>query len=290
MCKKLFGLALVLCLLIPAVFAESSLPAYLESLENIDKNTGSIDLGEHVIKDIPAFSDWLATLPKLTRCDMFNTPIKAAEMDALQERFPGVRFGWTIRIAEHTLRTDQTAFSTLHNNRKPQHSSRDFAVLKHCHDLVALDLGHNAIDDLSFLNDLPQLKILILAANKIVDISPLANQKELEYVELFKNRIRDISPLKDHKHLKDLNLCFNSVKDYEPLLGLTSLERLWLYNSNTYSDIPIPREIQKQIKEALPHAKVDFTSYSTLGGWREHPRYFDIFDIFKSGVYQPWTE
>lgn len=288
MLRKAFALVLVLCVFLLPGWAEGGLEAFQAS---IDKEATVIDLGELVVQDIPAFSDWLAGFPGLKRCDMFNTPIKAAEMDALQERFPEVRFGWTIRIAEHTLRTDQTAFSTLHNNRKPQHSSQDFAVLKHCHDLVALDLGHNAIDDLSFINDLPQLKVLILAANKIEDISPLANQKALEYVELFKNRIRDISAFKDHKHLLDLNLCFNYIKNYEPLLGLNSLERLWLYSSNSYNDTnKIPRELQRQIKNALPDTKVDFTSYSTLGGWREHPRYFDIFEIFKSGVYQPWTE
>ena len=70
-------------------------------------------------------------------------------------------------VGDHLVRTDVTAFSTQHTYQSKFHTSKTFSVLKYCHNLVALDIGHNEVSDLSFLEDLPQLKVLILAANNI---------------------------------------------------------------------------------------------------------------------------
>ena len=193
-------------------------------------------------------------------------------------------------ISEHTIRTDQTAFSTLHNNKSDPHRSADFSILRYCTRLLALDIGHNLVEDVSFLHYLPQLRVLILACNiNLRDISPLRELTELEYLELFKNDIHDISPLAHLTQLRDLNICFNRVQDYEPLKGLHNLQRLWLFNSNNYSDdIPVPYNIVAGLKQALPNCLVDAVSYSTLGGWREHERYDIINKMFDEGYYIPF--
>ena len=91
---------------------------------------------------------------------------------------------------------DQTAFSTLHGDPSdPVHSENDFSILKYCKNLMALDVGHNIIRDVSFLYDLPKLRVLILACNCITDITPVGSLKDLEYLEIFWNQIGDISPL-----------------------------------------------------------------------------------------------
>ncbi len=280
-------LAAFLILIFPAPAALS------ESLEafgqRIDLSAEFLDLGAQQAEDLGALTAVLDRLPALKRVDMFETRLTAKDMEMLSARYPDIFFGWTIRIKEHVIRTDATAFSTLHNNRSPQHSSRDFEPIKYCRQLKALDLGHNAITSIDFIRDLTDLRVLILAINQIEDISVLARLPRLEYVELFKNKIRDISPLAHMKQVLDLNICFNHIKDYSPLLGLGTLERLWIYNSNNYAaSQPVPREVVSQLKAALPGCHIDHTHYSTLGGWREHPRYFVIFDTFKNGVYLPF--
>ena len=277
-----------LCLLSPALAAQGgSLEAFGQV---IPLDARQLDLGAYQAADLDALMRVLDQLPNLEQVDMYETDLSPADMDRLAARYPGIFFGWTIHIHEHTIRTDATAFSTLHNNRSPQHSSLDFEPIKYCRRLKALDLGHNAITSIDFIRDLTELRVLILAINRLEDISVLRNLPHLEYVELFKNKIRDISPLAGMKQVLDLNICFNYIKDYSPLMGLSTLRRLWIYNSNNYSaSDPIPKEVVTQLKSAFPHCQIDYTHYSTLGGWREHPRYFVIFDIFKNSVYQPFA-
>ena len=256
-----------------------------------DSASTHLDLGEVVVGDYDLFCDFLSGFPNLESVDMFSTKIKADSMALLKERFPQVHFGWTMVIGgDHLVRTDQTAFSTLHNNKSKGHTEEDFSVLKYCDHLYALDIGHNHVSDLSFLYDLPELKVLIVACNSIRDITPLASLEGLEYLELFKNRISDLTPLTGLTNLLDLNICFNSITAWSPLLGMTWLERLWVYNSNFYGGKPpIPTDVVQSLKEALPGTHIDSTHYSTLGGWREHDRYFVIKEMFKTGVYIPFS-
>jgi Leucine-rich repeat (LRR) protein len=256
------------------------------SIYNLILNSGDafIDLGRKRITNVEEFKDFLDCFPSLTKVDMYNSWLKRAQLDELYNRYPNIRFGWTLHIFEHTVRTDVTAFSTLHNNRCPTHSSEAFEQLKYCRDLVALDLGHNCIQDISFLRNFPKLKVLILACNYITDVSVLAELKDLEYVELFKNRITDISPMANHEKLLDLNICFNKITDVSMLSTNTNLERLWIYH-NKLTD-----EQNLAMRKALPNCKVDFKSYSTLGGWREHPRFFALHEFFRSRVFKPFDK
>ena len=88
----------------------------------------------------------------------------------------------------------------------------------------------------------------------------------------------------------DLNICFNRISDWSALEGLTKLRRLWLYNSNNYSDSsPVPKDVVAALRSALPDCKVDAVSYSTDGGWRNHPRYDTINTMFWGTDYIPFT-
>ena len=258
-----------------------------QTLSGVPVPTGAteIDLGKTKVTSMQTFVEELAQLPTLAKVDMYETRVTKAQMAMLTERFPDVRFGWTLHFGSWRVRTDVTAFSTLNNTHSKAYGSKVFEVLQYCRDLRALDLGHNMVSDISFLSELKHLKILILADNSVKDITPLAALTELEYVEMFRNHLTDITPLASLPNLRDVNLCRNfSIKDASALLACTRLERVWLAHCG------IPDAQQAELRKAFPDAAFNFTVYSsTAGGWREHSRYFDVVQMFKTRVYQPWT-
>ena len=213
--KALLGL-IFCCLLSLVSVAGASQEAQPISAfgRQFDREAALVDLGYTQVDDYQALTALFDQLPRLETVNLYASRVPREQMAALTARYPRVFFGFTLRVAEHITRTDQTAFSTLHNNKAPTHSSGDFDVLRYCTRLQALDLGHNNLTDLSFLENLSEIKVLILAVNQISDISPLKNLTKLEYVELFKNRITDITPLEGMRQVLDLNLCFNYIKDY----------------------------------------------------------------------------
>lgn len=258
-----------------------------------------IDLGDLVVKDFDAFTGFLQQMPRLKQVDMWKNRMTAAQCDLLASRFPGMKWGWTMVIKnwdhEHLVRTDYTSWSTLHNNKSAKHTSEDFAVLKYCWDLKALDIGHNNVTSLDFLYDLPDLRILIVACNAVEDITPVASLTKLEYAELFNNKITDITPLRDLTHLLDLNLCFNKIQDLTPAAGLTQLQRLWLYSCRKINAAPAGEDLD-QVQAALAETWIDTTHYSTNGGWRYtsgdhmHPHYEVILQNFGANHLHPRYE
>lgn len=255
-----------------------------EDAEYIDLNKVVIEYDEY-----QKFYEFLAKLPHLKRVDMFATRIPAKRINQLVEKFPQIEFGWTMAVGNHSVRTDAIAFTTSHNDQSARHATEDFAVLKYCKNLMALDIGHNAVKDLSFLYDLPNLRILILADNQFQDLTPIASLTELEYLELFYNDIRDVSALTTLTNLKDLNLGWNRIPDISPLESMTWLERLWVpqFNSHNVTKKPDPEAVRK-LMEALPDTLVDATAKSSVeNGWRKHTRYENMRQIFKTNTWIP---
>ena len=243
-----------------------------------------IDFEDTVIKEIDELEAGLALLPLLTQADMYSAKLTKEQMAELHERFAQMHFGWTVKLGTYKVRTDITAFSSLHNPRAKRFSSGYYSSLAYCWQLKALDLGHNKISDLSFLENLTDLRLLILADNQIRDISVLKNLTKLEYVELFMNQIKDITPLANMDHVMDLNLCHNSISDLSAVLTMPKLERLWVSNNKLETDY------RETLAAQLPNVKIVFSSWgSTSAGWREHDRYFVIKDVFDNWVYRPFS-
>ena len=251
-----------------------------------DKETTYIDFGSNRVKDIDALMAFLDQLPALKQVDLYASKISPEDMERLYTRYPDVFFGMMVTIGDHTVRSDITAFSTLHStNPDPPHTSADFENLKYCKNLLAIDIGHNWVTDLSFLEYFPGLKVLIIAVNRIEDISVLAQLEELEYLELFSNKVRDYSPLANLHKLRDLNVKNNPCKDLTPLHGLTNLERFF---GGIY--VKIPAEQKKALKKALPDCHINWDSMPTGGNWRKHDRYFVIRDMFRTNTYIPFED
>ena len=265
-------------------FKKLTVPADAEEID-----LGNVSVGG---KEFYQFYEFLAQLPNLKRVDMFNTRIRADRIAELTERFPGIEFGWTMAVGDHAVRTDMTAFSTLHSDASPRHGDDVISLLKYCKNLKALDLGHNAVTDLSFLYELPNLKVLILVDNKFTDITPVASLKKLEYLEIFFNNVTDVSAVKDLDKLLDLNICFNRIQDVSVLKGMTWLKRLWISHSTDRNPMNnVDPAVVEEIRAALPDTLVDSTAKSSIGNyWRDHPHYKVLREMFRTQTYIPFED
>ena len=246
-----------------------------------------LDLGYTKYKKTSDFTDLMDLLPNVTKVTSWGHVFTPEELDEFYIRYPKVeRFYVKFKMAHHTIRTDLTAFCTRHARyTEDRHTQDDFAAFRHCPDLVALDVGHNAVTDLSFLEQLPKLRLLILADNRFTDISPLACQTELVYLELINNRITDISALANCPNLLDLHIGWCDITDATPLYGLKNLDRLWLAKNQ------IPQEQIDHLREIMPDCTINDTATvrSTAEGWRQgHPRYLKIQEIFGKDKYIPF--
>lgn len=257
-----------------------------------DSSATYLDMGDVTIarNQWDDFYAFLSALPNLEKVDIFATPVQYERIEDLHQRFPGIVFGMTMRIQDHTLRTDATAFSTLHTVQSQMHSGKYLSLVRYCTNLYALDLGHNLIEDCSFLYDLPELRVLIIGINNIEDITPIGSLKHLEYLEIFHDKIKDISCLTGLTQLMDLNVVKNYIEDITPVMEIKSLKRLWIYWYNYRAARDPDPEIVAQIRAALPNCHVDASSTSTAGGWRRHPHYDVIHRMFNSGVYEPFED
>lgn len=293
--RKIICAVLVLLLVIPA-----ALPAFGETLTfdtfSADSEAEYINFDLNRLTNYEKFYEFLSQFPNLKKVDMYNVYVYYKKVIEIHEKFPDIEFGMTMRFGEHTLRTDATAFSTLHSYNPEWHTCREMSIVKYCKNLYALDLGHNEFDDLSFLYEMPQLRVLIIAAGNASDITPIGSLKHLEYLELFNNQIRDISCLDSLPYLMDLNIVSNLIEDIEPLKTLKSLKRLWIFQYTRKNKNPVDEETIAALQAALPNCYIDGHSTSTAGGWREnedgtlHPHYEIIRRMFRSTVYEPFAD
>ncbi len=222
----------------------------------------------------------------LEEVTMYSYRLNLREMESILAAYPEITFHWTIKLDSYLIPTNATAFSTNKGRREPRYTPKQLDALKYCENLVAIDLGHNNISDLSFLTQWPGLKIIICVDSKtpIKDISPLKDMHDLEYVELFMQGITDISALEGKTKLLDLNLCYNDITDLTPLHSCVNLQRLWISNNKH-----LPQEQIDALQAALPNLVIETkTKKSTEAGWREHPRYFTMRESFESYQYVPF--
>lgn len=279
--KKLAALLLVLLMLMACAEAET----VTFSGVAIDTHAELIDFGKAKVTDVDGLCALIEKMPNLKEVRMYHSRLSEEEMDRLFYGYPNVFFGWTLRVGDHDVRTDQTAFSTLHTSSpKPAHKTKSFVKLKYCTKMLALDFGHNHVDDISFLAEMPQLRVLIIGQNRVSNISVLSQLKDLEYLELFSNRITNWWPLVGLTKLKDLNIKYNPGTDITPIMQMTWLERFWA----GFDKYQIPGDQRKAMEAAVPTCEYNWTQHPTGGTWRKHPRYFVIKEMFRTGKYIPF--
>lgn len=147
------------------------------------------DTEELTITDPEGVAETLRYLPGLKRVDMSACMLTVEEMETLSDLRPDVDFLWTVRFGSWEVKSDITCFSTLRTGTEGSHrytSEELYPLLRFCRHLRALDLGHNALTDISLIGEMKDLQVLILADNpNLVDISALAALEDLQYLELF---------------------------------------------------------------------------------------------------------
>lgn len=231
------------------------------------------DGGEELLSQIDAF-------PRLEKVVMCECGLSDEEMDRLDRAYDGIRFVWTVHIGKYELRTDAAAFIA------PLSGSLGDSVeaLKYCRDLVALDLGHKVLTDVSFVSGMPHLRFLILADNPVADISALAKLEELEYLELFLTNTADLTPLLACRKLKDLNICYiprsTAENAWEVLMQMPWLERLF------YAGNGLTVDQQNALRDSFPPESeiVLYDGIDCTGlDWRYHERYYEMRDLL--GMY-----
>lgn len=136
------------------------------------------------IDDVSTLESVLTLLHPNVKADLCGCGLDDATMGRLSDAFPAKKLIWEIDLGFWgTLRTDARAYSTRSRKTDAEMANRmtseDIAPLKYCTDLIALDLGHQLIEDISCLASLKNLQVLILADNRISDLSPLSELTEL---------------------------------------------------------------------------------------------------------------
>lgn len=247
---------------------------------------------ELILNDTPlgstdVFYEVLPLLPVLKKTEMCGCGIGNEEMDALRSAFPEKGIVWSIKTQHWTVRTDTTYFATWrimkYNDEGMiteayginENTNATLDWLGYCRDMVALDIGHNRVESIEFVRNMPHLKYFIIADNKVKDITPLEDCKELFYLEIFQNPIEDLSPLSGLPELRHLNMCNVRATDLAPLDKL-ELERLYI--SENYLKTRGARQAKEHYLSLHPEcnftivAKGDFTG----SGWRTTETYREM--------------
>ena len=237
------------------------------------------------------FQGFIDLCPNLKLIDNSNhTGPSYKFMIPLIEKYPDITFEWKVWLGKnHYCSTKATAFSTFNEPFDPDAltSKQLYERIRYCSRLKALDLGHNELKDLEFLQFLPDLEFLIVGDNQIHDLTPISQCKHLKYAELFSNPFTDLSPLANCTELLDLNITACQTPDLSPLDGLESLERLWANMIKHLTD-----EETARFKQLHPNCQTDFqpSHAATVDGWRKHIRYRHYIWCFKNKKWVPFSE
>ena len=236
--------------------------------------------------DLPVLRELTEQIKGLKKLIVCDCGLDNETLGEFRKEVPDVNVVWRLTMGKWRLRTDQVTFSVLiYSYNYVRLRSADIQVLKYCTDLKCLDLGHQAISDISVIGEyLTDLRLLIMADNWISDLTPLANLKHLHYLELFVNNITDLSPLAELHELVDVNISYNRrLSDITPLLYSPMMERVWLESTSVSS------EDFDLLEATYPDAKVVRVVRgrpSVDQGWRDGcARYQQMMDMWFNNYY-----
>ena len=126
-------------------------------------------------------------------------------MAAFREKMrPEYKVVWTVQINSMKARTDDVYF--MPNKYGKVVTNFQVQNLKYCEDMICVDLGHMAIQNIEFVEYMPHLKYFIVVDAPLMFIDSISTCKELVYLEFFWTWINDFTPLLECTGLEDLNV------------------------------------------------------------------------------------
>ena len=197
----------------------------------------------------------------------FDNEIMAAFREKMRPEYKVV---WTVQINNLKVRTDETYFMPAKHNEVVT----NFQVqnLKYCEDMICVDLGHMAIQNISFVEGMPHLKYFIVIDAPLMYIDSISTCKELIYLEFFWTWINDFTPLLGCTALEDLNI---SRTNGDPMVfkDMPWLKNLWI------DGFDIRESKRPELEAALPNTFIKYCDGEmTANGWRDLPNYFAMRD------------
>lgn len=236
-----------------------------------------IDLSGMLLEDLGVVETELAYFPALEKvilCDVGPEPKKPFDNDTMavfrEKMRPSYKVVWTVQINNLKVRTDETYFMPAKHHAVV--TNYQVQNLKYCEDMVCVDLGHMAIQDISFVEYMPHLKYFIVIDAPLMYIDSIRTCKELIYLEFFWTWINDYTPLLGCTALQDLNVA-RTNGDPMTFVDMPWLKNLWIDGGRVRSD-------EKPILEAaLPDTYIKYCDGEmTANGWRDLPNYFAMRD------------
>lgn len=209
-------------------------------------------------------------LPYLRHCRYLNMDmcgVSSKAMAAIRDDFPEIEVVWRVFFGSDCgVRTDcERILASNTGHGLTDANSKD---LMYCTKVKYLDVGHQYLRDLSFLQYMPDLEVCIIALNPWSDLSPVSGCTKLEYLEIEYTGCSDLSPLSTLTELEHLNIGgLGKMRGCSSLLNLTKLKRLMVTSHTT-----VPGYILNQLRELNPDIEIDTEAYdASAGTWRVDP-------------------
>ena len=224
---------------------------------------------------LQGLEDAIRCLPELSTIDLRGTDAELADLDRLDAVRPGLFFDWVFDFGGARIRTNIPVFSTLRSGFDYRYTDEDlYPVLKYCRKLRALDLGFNALTDLSLIGELRELEVLILAGNPFTDASPLGSLDKLSYLEMQRcPHVRSFHFLKKLHAIREINLCYDQA-----CVNLDFLENMPDFCFGMFKFTDVDSDDFNLWKDRFPDATIVVwgSEDSTDCGWRDTQRSHDI--------------
>lgn len=252
--------------------------------KKIPTDTVELDISGEIQESTGLIESRLPYFPNMEKVIMSHCGLDDETMDALNKRYEDIRFVWTVMIGDIEVRTDETYFYPIKNDRNAVVRSEDMYPLRYCTDMICIDVGHMwYVNECEWAAYMPNLRYLVIAYTSVSDLTPLSGLKNLAYLEIFHSRVTDYSPLIGCTGLEDINLSM-TYGDYRPLLQMPWLKNVWW--AGVAGTVTMPCSgAHIALPEALPDTQWRFYEKyaANRSGWRQLPNYYamrDLMDMF----------
>lgn len=237
------------------------------------------DTEELTVETLDGLEDALRYLPDIRFVDMLACEVTTDDIDRYMEINPDADYLWWVKFGRWVVRSDIQIFSSMRTTDNHYYTNEElYPLLHYCKKMRALDLGHNALTDLTDIGNMTDLQVLIIADNEyLTDLSPLKTLDKLYYLEMFLCiNITDFSGLDGMVSMEDMNCRYCRYLDDPSFLANMPNLRM-LYCANTGLGL---REIAPYRIEGCSYETASEDYSSVYHGWRATDRNIAIRHLF----------